>query len=88
MPNGDIPTTVAQQVFSIIPGAVGGIMGFVLAQRLADKTSVPTQAVVTASVIQSAAIIGTTFIVSRAAIPRFEAEPEEQQAISPRRVLA
>lgn len=44
-----MPATVAQQIFSIVPGIAGGIGGFILAARLANTRKVKTRGVLVAS---------------------------------------
>lgn len=58
-----LPATVAQQVFSIVPGIFGGIGGFILAARLANARQVKTKGVLIASVGLAALTLGAIFLI-------------------------
>jgi len=58
-----MPATVAQQVFSIVPGIFGGIGGFILAARLANARKVRTKGVLLASVGLAALTLGAIFLI-------------------------
>lgn len=61
-----MPATVAQQIFSIVPGIAGGIGGFILAARLANTRKVKTRGVLIASGVVAALTLGAIFLIVKA----------------------
>jgi len=61
-----MPATVAQQIFSVVPGIAGGIAGFILAAKLANARKVNTSGVLVASVLNAALTIGTIWLITEA----------------------
>jgi len=75
----EMPATVAQQIFSIVPGIFGGIGGFVLATRLAKVRKVKTKGVLIASGVVALLTLGAIFLIVEAdeVIPVEEEESHE-----------
>jgi hypothetical protein len=44
-----IPATTAMQIFAVVPGVAGGLAGFWLARRIAERNEVRTSDVLKAS---------------------------------------
>lgn len=61
-----MPTTVAQQIFSIVPGIAGGIGGFLLASRLARASKVRTRGVLIASGVVALLTLGSIYLIVEA----------------------
>ena len=61
-----MPATVAQQIFSIVPGIFGGIGGFILATRLAKARKVKTRGVIIASGVVALLTLGAIFLIVEA----------------------
>ena len=75
----ELPATVAQQLFSIVPGIAGGFAGFILAARLADTKRVKTKGVLIASALNAILTVATIFLIVAAEekdIVKEEAETE------------
>jgi hypothetical protein len=56
-------STVAQQIFSIVPGVAGGLAGFFLALKLANTKRVNASEVLLASGIVAAVTFSVIFLV-------------------------
>jgi hypothetical protein len=56
-------STVAQQIFSIVPGVAGGLAGFVLALKLADTKKVKASEVLVASGLVALTTFAVIFMV-------------------------
>jgi len=56
-------STVAQQIFSIVPGVAGGLAGFILALKLADTKQVKASEVLLASGIVALTTFAVVFMV-------------------------
>lgn len=72
-----MPSTIAQQIFSIVPGIFGGIAGFVLATRLADTPKVRTKGVLIASGLVALLTFGSIFLIVEAEKPQMQPDEEE-----------
>lgn len=58
-----MPATVAQQIFSIVPGIAGGLSGLFLAAKLANVTRVKTSGVIIAAIANALLTFLTVFLV-------------------------
>jgi hypothetical protein len=61
-----MPTTVAQQLFSIVPSVAGGLSGLFLASKLANTTRVKTSGVLIAALANAVLTFATVFLVTEA----------------------
>lgn len=61
-----MPATVAQQLFSIVPGIAGGLTGLFLAGKLANVTRVKTSGVIMAAVANAVLTFLTVFLIVEA----------------------
>jgi len=57
------PTSLAIQIFSIVPGVAGGLAGFVLASKLATARSVKASEILLAAGTVAAITFGAVFLV-------------------------
>jgi hypothetical protein len=58
-----VPSTLALQLFSIVPGIAGGLAGFVLASRLANTRRVKTKGVLLASLLNAVLTLGSIYLI-------------------------
>lgn len=58
-----IPVTTAMQVFAVVPGVAGGIAGFWLAKRIAERDEVRTADVMKASLAVAAATLLAVLLI-------------------------
>lgn len=56
-------STVAQQIFSIVPGVAGGLAGFILALKLAGTTKVKASEVLLAAGLVALVTFSVVFVV-------------------------
>jgi len=56
-------STVAQQIFSIVPGIAGGLAGFILALKLANTKNVKASEILLSSLIVAGATFGSVFLI-------------------------
>ena len=56
-------STVAQQIFSVVPGVAGGLAGFILAVKLADTKKVKASEVLLASAVVALTTFSVVFLV-------------------------
>lgn len=61
--NWMLSSTVAQQIFSIVPGVAGGLAGFILALKLANTTRVKASEVLLASGLVALTTFSVVFLV-------------------------
>ncbi len=61
-----MPTTMAQQIFSIVPGIAGGLSGFVLASKLAKVRRVKSKGVWIAAGLNALLTFATIFLIVEA----------------------
>jgi len=61
--NWMLSSTVAQQIFSIVPGIAGGLAGFILALKLSGTTRVKASEVLMASGLVAFATFSVIFLV-------------------------
>jgi len=57
------PSTVAQQIFSIVPGIAGGLAGFILALKLANTKKVNAGQVMLASGLVAMITFASIFLI-------------------------
>jgi hypothetical protein len=58
-----MPATIAQQVFSIVPGIAGGLAGLILGARLANTRKVKTSGVLLASGINAILTFASVYLI-------------------------
>lgn len=58
-----MPATVAQQIFSVIPGIAGGLAGFLLAAKLANVKRVSTKGVLLAGALNAVLTFATIYLI-------------------------
>lgn len=56
-------STVAQQIFSVVPGIAGGLAGFILAVKLSDTKKVKASEVLLASAVVALTTFSVVFLV-------------------------
>lgn len=61
-----VPSTVAQQVFSVGSGIAGAMAGFVLAKELVDVKEVPSSALALGTLVSAIFSFGAALLIVRA----------------------
>jgi len=61
-----MPATMAQQIFSIVPGIAGGLSGFILASKLAKARRVQSKGVWIAAGLNALLTFATIFLIVEA----------------------